>query len=255
VTYPGTVALSRAHLTRLSSLIRAHRRAIGSRWRRLSSGRQALLVLAHLRNGDTYPRLAEGFDIGVATVFRYIREAVDLLAAWAPSLTAALWRLAHNGHQLGILDGTVVRIDRLGGDLDRLYYSGKHHHHGVNLQGLIDPRHGDLAWISDGLPGSTHDLTAARIHGIIAAADRAHVELLGDKGYQGAGGTVTTPHKGRKLTREQKSHNRMVNSVRGPGERGFAVLKTWRIFTKVRCCPQRVAPMAKAVLALERSTE
>jgi hypothetical protein len=103
--------------------------------------------------------LAEGFRVGLATVFRYVREAVDLLAAQAPSRTAALWRLAGNGHRLGILDGTVVRIDRLGGDLDRLYYSGKHHHHGVNLRGLVDPRRGDLVRISDGLPGSTHDLT------------------------------------------------------------------------------------------------
>lgn len=58
----------------------------------------------------------------------------------------------------------MVRIDQLGGPLNRLYYSGKHHHHGVNLHGLIDPRRGELAWISDGLPGSTHDLTAARAH-------------------------------------------------------------------------------------------
>jgi hypothetical protein len=251
VTYPGTLSLSRAHLTRLADLLRAHRAAIGSRWRKLSAGRQALLVLVHLRNGDTYARLAEGFEVGLATVWRYVREAVDLLAALAPSLTAALWRLAHNGHHLGILDGTVVRIDRLGGVLNRLYYSGKHHHHGVNLQGLVDPRRGDLMWISDGLPGSTHDLTAARVHDIIAVAGRADVELLADKGYQGAGGTVTVPYKGRKLTPEQKAHNRMVNSVRGPGERGFATLKAWRIFTKVRCCPQRVAPLAKAVLTLE----
>lgn len=255
MTYPGTISLSSAHLTHLADLLRAHRAAIGSRWRRLAPGRQALLVLAHLRNGDTYTRLAAGFGVGVATVFRYVREAVDLLAARAPSLTAALWRLAHNGHQLGILDGTVVRIDRLGGDLNRLYYSGKHHHHGVNLQGLVDPRRGDLVWISDGLPGSTHDLTAARTHDIIAAAARAQVELLADKGYQGAGGTVTGPHKGRKLTREQEAHNRMVHSLRAPGERGFATLKTWRIFTKVRCCPQRVAPLAKAVLTLELGPE
>jgi hypothetical protein len=148
-----------------------------------------------------------------------------------------LWRLAGNGHRLGILDGTLVPTDRLGGELDRLYYSGKHHHHGVNLQGLIDPRRGDLVWISDGLPGSTHDLTAARIHHIIRSAARAAVELLADKAYQGAGGTVTSPHKGRKLTKAQKAHNRMVNSVRGPGERGFATLKAWRILTKVRSCP------------------
>ena len=186
MTCPGTLTLSRAHLTRLTRLIRVHRRGIGSRWRRLSAGRQALLVLVHLPNGDTYARLAQGFGIGVATVFRYVREAVDLLAGLAPSLSAALWRLAHNGHQLGILDGTLVRTDRLGGDLNRPYYSGKHHHHGVNLQALVDPRRGDLAWISDGLPGSTHDLTAARTHGVIAGAVRAEVDLLADKGYQGA---------------------------------------------------------------------
>lgn len=255
MTYPGTIALSRAHLTHLADLLRAHRHHIGSRWRKLSAGQQALLVLAHLRNGDTYPRLAEGFGVGLATVFRYVREAVDLLAARAPSLTAALWRLAGNGHRLGILDGTVVRTDRLGGDLDRLYYSGKHHHHGVNLQGLIDPRRGDLVWISDGLPGSTHDLSAARVHDLIRSAAHADVQLLADKGYQGAGGTVVSPHKGRKLTRTQKAHNRMVNSVRGPGERGFAILKTWRIFTKVRCCPQRVGRLAKAVLTLELGPE
>jgi hypothetical protein len=247
--------LSRAHLTHLADLLRGHRARIGTRWRKVTPGRQALLVLAHLRNGDTYARQAAGFEVGLATVFRYVREATELLAARAPSLTAALWRLAGNGHNLGALDGTLVRIDRLGGDNDRLYYSGKHHHRGFNLQGLIDPRRGDLVWISDGLPGSTHDLTAARTHDMISTATCADVELLADKGYQGAGGTITVPYKGRKLTNQQKAHNRMVNSVRGPGERGFATLKTWRIFTKVRCCPQRVGTLAKAVLTLELGPE
>jgi hypothetical protein len=74
-------------------------------------------VLAQLRNGDTYTRLAEGFQVGTTTVWRYVREAVDLLAACAPTQGAALWRLACNGHALGILDGTVVPIDRLSGPL------------------------------------------------------------------------------------------------------------------------------------------
>ncbi len=226
MTYTSTIPLSTAHLTRLSRMLAARRAAIGCRWRRLSPGQQGLLVLAHLRNGDTYARLAAGFKIGMATVYRYVREAVDLLAAAAPSLTAAVWQLAHNGHQLGIVDGTLVTVDRLGGDNNRLYYSGKHHRHGVNLQALVDPRRGDLVWISDGLPGSTHDLTAARIHDIIATTARADVEVSADKGYQGAGGTMVTPHKGRKLSKVQRAHNRMVNSIRGPGECGFAVLKT-----------------------------
>jgi DDE superfamily endonuclease len=41
----------------------------------------ALLVLAHLRNGDTYAWLAAGFRMGNVTVCRYVRETVDLLAA------------------------------------------------------------------------------------------------------------------------------------------------------------------------------
>ena len=254
MTYPGTLALSTAHLSHLAGLLRTHRALLRSRWRKLSPDRQALLVLAHLRNGDTYARLAEGFGVGVATVYRYVREAVELLAARAPTLVAALWRLAHNGHQLGLLDGTLVPIDRLRAK-DRLYYSGKHHRHGVNLQALVDPRRGDLVWISDGQPGSIHDLTAARRHGLVSWAARAQVELYADKAYQGAGGTVRTPHKGRQLSNEEQAHNRLINQLRGPGERGFATLKTWRILTKVRCCPCRVGHLAKAILTLHLGPE
>jgi hypothetical protein len=51
----------------------------------LDAGQQALLVLAYLRYGDTYTRLAAGFRIGVAVAWRYVHEAVDLLAATAPT--------------------------------------------------------------------------------------------------------------------------------------------------------------------------
>lgn len=84
MTYPASIPLFTRSLTHLSDLIRAHRTNRGTRWRRLDPGRQAMLVLAHLRNGDTYTRLAAGFGIGVATVYRYIREALDLLATQAP---------------------------------------------------------------------------------------------------------------------------------------------------------------------------
>jgi hypothetical protein len=46
--------------------------------------------LAHLRNGDTPARLAAGFEVGATTAWRYIREAVDLLAATAPTLAQAM---------------------------------------------------------------------------------------------------------------------------------------------------------------------
>jgi hypothetical protein len=66
---------------------RRHRRAqVGTRWRRLSVGEQALLVTAHLRKGETYTDLAAGFGVGTATLFRYITEAIEVLAALAPTL-------------------------------------------------------------------------------------------------------------------------------------------------------------------------
>jgi len=81
----------------LSERLGAHRLAIRSRWRRLPAGRQALLVLAHLRCGHMYAQLAAGFGVGVATAYRYMREAVDLLAGLAPTLAEAM-RVAATKH-------------------------------------------------------------------------------------------------------------------------------------------------------------
>jgi hypothetical protein len=57
-------------------------------------------------------------------------------------------------------------IDRIAANTPN--YSGKHKRHGMNVQVLTDP-FGRLLWASSALPGSTHDLTAARQHGIIEA--------------------------------------------------------------------------------------
>jgi hypothetical protein len=55
-----------------------------SRRRRLDPGRQALPALA---------RLAAGFEIGVTTAWRYVREAIDLLAASTDDLATAMNRI------------------------------------------------------------------------------------------------------------------------------------------------------------------
>jgi len=183
LTYPGTIDLPEATLDFLTALLADNRERHGN-WRKLAARDQALLALAHLRNGDTYARLAEGFQIGVATVCRYVREAVGLLASRGRSLLAAVWTFAWTWSNFLILDGTVVRTNRIRAH-NKLYYSGKHKHHGVNLQALTDP-YGRMIWISDGLPGSTHDLTAARAHDILHVINQAQtLHLYADKGYVG----------------------------------------------------------------------
>jgi hypothetical protein len=67
--YPVGLDLSSAAVRFLADRLRTHRRMLGSRWRRLTCGRQALLVLAHLRGGHPYAHLAAGFGIGTSTAY------------------------------------------------------------------------------------------------------------------------------------------------------------------------------------------
>ena len=64
--YPAALPLSAQTLTYAAGVIRRHRKKVGSAWRKLNPGRQALLVLACLRKGDTFAELAAGFGIGTA---------------------------------------------------------------------------------------------------------------------------------------------------------------------------------------------
>src|SRR6516162_5522169 len=122
--YRAALPLSRATLTYLAGEVRRHRRTIGSCWRKLNCGPQALLVLVHLRNGETFAGLAAGFGIGTATAWRYVQETVALLAARAPRLRKAARERGESRAHYVVLDGTLISIDRVGAD--RPFYSGKH---------------------------------------------------------------------------------------------------------------------------------
>src|SRR3954451_15993707 len=145
------MTVSNRALIMLADALRQNRTELKTRWRRLEPGRQALLVLAHLRKGETYADLACGFDVGTTTVYRYLREALDLLAAVAPTLEQAME--VARGKAYVILDGSLLRIDRVGmtAKQDRPYYSGKCKCHGLNVQVLADPG-GRLIWVSPTLP-------------------------------------------------------------------------------------------------------
>ncbi len=69
-SYPAGISVSNHALITVADALRHRRAVVGTRWRRLSAGQQALLVLAHLRKGETYADLAAGFQVGTTTVFR-----------------------------------------------------------------------------------------------------------------------------------------------------------------------------------------
>jgi DNA invertase Pin-like site-specific DNA recombinase len=90
MSYPSGMTVSSRAVGMLADALRRHRNQRATRWRKLSAGRQALLVVAYLRKGETYTDLACGFEIGTSTVYRYLREALALLAAMAPTLEQAI---------------------------------------------------------------------------------------------------------------------------------------------------------------------
>ena len=259
LSYPSGMTVSSRALGLLADALRAHRNQRATRWRKLSAGRQALLVVAYLRKGETYADLACGFEIGTSTVYRYVREALALLAAMAPTLEQAIEVAARKAYV--IVDCSLLRIDRVGmaSGRDRPYYSGKHKAHGLNVQVIADPI-GRLVWISPPLPGARHDMGAARDHGIIDALAEHEIPAAADTAYQGAGPTVAVPQRRRrkdpdtgrfrKLSRNQKEVNKAHARRRGPGERVNAELKNWRVLRKIRSSPNSADKLIAAVQTL-----
>ena len=86
----------------------------------------------------------------------------------------ALERARAEGFPHVILDGTVIPGDRcrqktlsVRGEAIDLWYSGKAHAHGGNIQAVMAPD-GFPLWVSGAEPGSVNDITAARLHALPA---------------------------------------------------------------------------------------
>jgi hypothetical protein len=246
VPYPSMLDVPYELVEHVSWLIYARRRELRSPWRRLSCFKQALLTLAHLRKNETFAQVGAGFGVSEATAWRYVDETLEVLAAWAPGLHEALVGLGEG--DFVIVDGTLIPTDRV--RADEPYYSQKHRKHGMNVQVIARPD-GTPLWFSRATPGRTHDLTAARAHGIVQACLTRQVLVLADRAYQGAGATVRTPYKN---IREQPAHYQQFNReharLRAPGERAFAQLKSWRLLRRARCSTRRIGTIVQAVHTL-----
>ena len=207
--------------------------------------------------------IGRGLGISQATSYRYLDEAIDVLAAQAPDLHQTLAHGREQGWSHVVLDGKVVDTDRLGikttsrkGATIDAWYSGKTRDFGGNIQALTRPD-GLPIWISEVEPGSTHDLTAARAHvlGALYAAAAQGLPTLADPGYEGAGIGVHTPVKqptdGRDLDVDTRTRNGLLRSLRSLGERGFALLVgRWRALQHITLSPSKIGNIARAALVL-----
>ncbi len=122
------------------------------------------------------------------------------------------------------------------------------------MQALAAPG-GVPLWVSGVLPGSTHDLTAARE--LVLPEARPYLKdlpILADSGFEGAGAGVHVPVKKPRrgeLDIDTKTRNALLRSLRYQGERGFALMsQRWRALQRVMVSPTTIGDIAKSVLVL-----
>lgn len=218
------------------------------------------MVLRWFLDGTRMSQLAGDNAISKSTAYDYLHEGIDALAAQAPGLRNALLAAKTAGYSHVIIDGTLIDTDRVAAagptaGVD-LWWSGKHHRHGGNIQ-VVSVPDGWPIWTSDVRPGREHDTTAARVHTEILPALAEIIEdmrALGDLGYQGVSDTIAVafkkPHNGELTTIEQQ-FNKTHNGLRAIGERGNALLKmTFKALRNVSLDPWRIGAIVAAALAL-----
>ncbi|MFD8008320.1 transposase family protein [Streptomyces mirabilis] len=255
--YQCRLPLSTRTVKHLADLLRRHLKAVRPRWRILPPGKIAVIVLAVLRHDQRLADMAGGNDVSESTVRRWRNELIGLLAAQAPRLDRALMKVAKQGGEVVLIDGTLIRTQRRTGRADRRNYSGKHRSHGLHFLALTD-ENGRLIWISAARPGRTHDNTAARHDHILAHLRAAGLGALAHLGFRGLDNNIRDPvivtgytaSRTHKLTPGQKDANRVLAVGRAPVEHGFAHLKNWGILAKLRTDPARATRLLRALLVL-----
>jgi hypothetical protein len=238
VAYTAVLEVSEDSVLFLSGLLNAERVRRGTRKGRRALGtyRQAVLVLRWFLEDTRMSALARDNAIAVSTGYDYRDEGIAVLATRQPSLHGALLAAKAAGHSHVIVDGTLIYTDRLstpgptrGVDL---WWSGKHHHHGGNIQ-VVSAPDGWPLWTSGARPGREHDTSAARADPDLLTritdwiSDGAHA--LADLGYEGEPEIFTIPFKKPKdgqLTVDEQAYNAIHGALRCLGERANSLLKT-----------------------------
>lgn len=265
IAYRATLDVPRELVQFVAKLLAAERRRRGTPTgsRALTCFGQAVLALRWFRDRTSPTALARDHGISRATGYRYLDEVIEILAEQAPDLRHALERAKDCGFSHVILDGKIIPTDRckepaisVKGQLIDLWYSGKAHCHGGNIQAVMAPD-GFPLWISEVEPGSVHDLTAARAHALPALYRAAATGLptLADPGYDGAGIGILMPVKqptdGRELDINTRTRNALQRSARCLGERGFALLnQRWRTLQHITASPSKIGDITRATLVL-----
>jgi hypothetical protein len=186
------------------------------------------IACMYLRQNGTQEFLGDLRSVSQPTVSRIVKALIPIvksvLEEYVPSAQDAIEMV--NG-RVCLVDGTITPCWSYT-DHDELW-SRKHGTTGHNAQ-LVSLLDGSAVYISDPLPGCTHDAKAYTVTPV-AEIVRHSGGGFGDKGYQGT--DLVTPRKkppGGELSKGDKKNNAVISSYRAPVERLVAHFKSWRIF-------------------------
>jgi transposase len=221
--------------TQMQELVRRVNYALDEPWAK-PAGRPKSMKLyravevacMYLRQNTTQEFIGDMRDTSQPTISRYIKALIPVVKAvleeFVPSAEDAIELV---DGRVCLVDGTITPCWSY--EDHRELWSRKHGTTGFNSQ-LVCLLDGSAVYISDPLPGKTHDATAFRdtpVAGIVGRSGGG----IADKGYQGCG--MVTPRKkpqGGELIAWEKEYNADVSSLRAPVERLVAHFKSWRIF-------------------------
>ena len=255
MSHRASLDVSATVLKAVTGWIARRRRRPGSRpgQRAGTVHTQVALLLRWLRHRLDLRTLAADAQLSIATAYRYLHEALDVVAAHAPDLSDVLARARRGGQPFVCLDGTLVPTDRVAARAERghhLWYSGKHHAFGGNVQVIFDPT-GFPLWVSEVCPGSTHDLTAARE--LVLPALYPHAARARGQGLHRR--RCRRPRPGQAPARRATAHRQPLlqlpdHRATCADQRANALLGRWRALGRVTVCPQRIGAITAAALVL-----
>jgi hypothetical protein len=185
--------------------------------------KSVLVTLSYLRRNRVQAEIAESLGVSQPTISRAI-------SAISPLLEHVLAGSVPTAGELGpqsqlIVDGTLLPCWSWASAPG--LYSGKHKTTGMNVQ-VACTLEGEIAWISDPVEGSRHDMHCIGESGVLPGVTPG--SWIADKGYIGSG--MITPIRKpahRDLLDWEKEFNTAVNRIRYVIERAIANFKTWRI--------------------------
>jgi hypothetical protein len=220
----STTGLDKSEIADVCAMICAEVRDDDRRWPPcLGLYLSVIVALTYLRRNRAQAELGETYGVSQATISRAISVITPLLGKALADFVPTAEDL--DPQEQYIVDGTLLPCWSWAGH--RELYSGKHKTTGMNVQ-VACTLSGNLAWISDALPGRRHDSRCLSESGALDGFPPR--SWIGDKAYIGKG-MITPVRKpaNRDLLDWEKEFSTAVSKIRYVIEQVIANFKTWRI--------------------------